>query len=216
MRTIIFITLLWAISAISANAQYFIEGSAGVDYSNHEGNRPGEDGEEVFDNNNFSFSVNPKIGYWLSDAVAVGVFPSFGLGYTKDQGIKNTKWHQLGFAVFGRYKLWNKEKFSLLLENPIGIYNNEYNTDSGIFKNSEFVFRANLYPLVSYDINERFSITAICNFLNLGFISSTKKYPTNDAKETINTFDFNARSSLLNSLGNISIGLTYNFKNKSK
>ena len=207
MKKIIILCILITTTIITANAQFFIEGGVNLRSLN----------TEVLSSTNFG--ISPIVGYWLNENIAVGINPSVGANkevsdviYPEDYSLKNRIWM---FSVFGRYKLWGTEKLSLLVETPVryGISTLKRKENANtVVDGSHSLFSVYAQPLVSYKLSERFSMVATCNFLNIGFSSSTNK---ENSKSTINQFNFNAQSSLFDSLGNISIGFIYNFKNNS-
>ena len=212
MRKIIIISILMTATILTAKAQFFVEGYIGVNYTNTEA----PTGVSHIRSTS-SFGISPQIGYWLNDNIAVGVVADVGRSIDKyvttDHQERETVRQTWGFSVFGRYKLWGTEKFSVLIETParIGRVTQKEETDAITtldYSNSVISIRA--YPLISYALTEKFSIITGCNFLSLGFYSYNGRYE-GSYKTTTNRFVFDAQSSVFNSLSNISIGFTYNF-----
>ena len=215
MKKIIILCILITVTIITANAQLFMEGSVGLNY------RDSERSASIS-----SFSISPKVGYWLNDNIAIGINPIVSISTYKNMmpydvfepdydSQKDRMWM---FSVFGRYKLWGTEKLSLLIETPVGFgistRKEEINAiNTANYSNSLFSIIVN--PLASYKLSERFSIVTRCNFLSFGFYSFNDKDKNTNSKSTNNQFSFNAQSSFFDSLGNISIGFIYNFKNNS-
>ncbi|MDR2909939.1 MAG: hypothetical protein LBV47_01025 [Bacteroidales bacterium] len=219
MKKIIILFFLITTTIATASAQVFIEGSVGFNYSDNYLN---------LDYSSSSFSISPSVGYWLNNKVAIGISPMFGGSNTDgilddiiEAGLESKDRDWL-ISVFGRYKLWGTEKLSLLIETPVGygIGTIKHTKDAATFRDfSISEFSVSVFPLVSYKLNERFSLVARCNFLSLGFSSVNRKNKMGDGtivKNATNDFNFGARSSVFDSLGDISIGFVYNFKNKSK
>jgi hypothetical protein len=207
---ILFITII--VATATANAQFFIEGSVGFRYA---------DSSDT-DYSSSSLSIAPSIGYWLNNKVAIGISPGFGgenIDGTIDTGLENEERRRNWLiSVFGRYKLWEKEKFSILIKTPVGYGTTNYKNTKDTYTlrdNSMSYFQVSAFPLVSYKLGERFDIIAECSFFSLSFSSTAHDDKAANAKSTSNQFNFGAKSSIFNSLGNISIGFVYNFKNKS-
>jgi hypothetical protein len=72
-------------------------------------------------------------------------------------------------------------------------------------------FGIDLFPLISYDLTEKISIISVCDFMSLGFASTTYKGYDPDTNQTSNHFGFSTGSTLYNSLSNIKIGFSYKF-----
>ena len=211
MKNLIFTCILITTAVITANAQFFVEGSVGLSYSNT---------ENLNDVSSSSFNISPRVGYWLNDNFAVGINPIvsgkknnniYNNEISIDMEYKTRDWY---FSVFGRYKLWGTEKLSLLVETPVGYGISTLKYTSGeitVIEESISRISVSVLPLASYKLSERFNIVTRCNFFSFDFSSFNTKDKKRGGITTINNFNFNAKSSLFDSLGNISIGFMYNF-----
>ena len=207
-----------AANITAGNAQYFAGGSLGISYSSNATN------EDIsYNPSSFSFGFSPCIGYWLNDKIAVGATASIGSSISKsmisdpdNQGMeielerRTPHWR---FSVLNRYKLWEKEKFTLFLSNSIGIDGSSTKEKTGTVTKKtvstlSFVFVS--VPALSYDLTEKFTLETHCDFLSLVISSRTSKSYTG-RKFTNNQLNFNTNSTLFSSLSNISIGFTYKF-----
>jgi len=195
-------------AVITANAQFFVEGSVDFKYQKTEVTSGGVSSSFP---STFSYSISPRVGYWLNNNIAVGINPTvsvYKMSQTSSLGtVEDIMWD---FSAFGRYRLWGTEKLSLLIETPAGIIINPNKSETEAPTFTQKVIHIDAYPLISYALTERFSIITRCNFLKLGFSHNIIK-DDNGYKQTNSTFGFNAQSTAFNSLGNISIGFTYNF-----
>jgi len=122
-------------------------------------------------------------------------------------------------AVFDRYKIWGTKKFSLLVESSIFMseYKNSEKRGAKTTKNeTRSLIGINAFPLISYDISERFSISVSTEFFRLDLYAQTKNDMNTGMKTKSPHFEFNGQSTILNSLGEIRIGIIYHFKKPSK
>jgi len=219
MKRVIITIFTLAATIAAVNAQFFTAGGVGISSQNSK-----ISGGDSSDNpSSFAFSLSPSVGYWLNDKIAVGTGTFISSSNFKnmisdpdnpDQKIeferKNPAW---GFSVFGRYKLWEKKKFSLLLTSSIGIEQSSMKEKTGTITKetlSMFSIVSVTTPLITYDLTEKFTIQTSCEFLSLVISSETSKSDTG-RKVTANQCKINASPSIFSNLGNISIGFLYNF-----
>jgi len=221
-RVIIVLVILTA-HFVSAYAQFFVEGSAGMDYGS---------GTSYSDKTiKFStFNVSPKAGYRLNENMALGLSVSLirstsnHLNFLLDGTIvegesRDTEW---GFAVFDRYKIWEKKKFSFLIESSVYISKLTYEGTSGssIWNETSNSIGVKALPLISYDLSDRFSIIALCDFLSLDLYSTVLYLNDTDRDTELKTrnlhFEFAGQSVILNNLSNIRIGIIYHFNKSNK
>jgi len=223
MKTII--TLIMLIVAVAtSNAQYFVEWSIGMSYNDalvSEGN--------IVQNKKMSYdihyAVSPLVGYQLNDNIAIGTKAAF---FTKISNRKiyedendpeseidfETRRPSWNFAVFGRNKLWGTEKVSFLIESSVFIGKSRTEEKTGTIKQkTDFrsSFGINAVPLVTYNLSEKFTIIATCNFLSLSLSTATVKNELDDFKVKYNYFGFDSQSTFFNYLSGIKLGFIYNF-----
>ncbi|WP_336070945.1 MULTISPECIES: outer membrane beta-barrel protein [unclassified Mesoflavibacter] len=166
-----------------AKGDLFISGS--VTFSN-------ESTGDVKDN---AFEVAPKVGYFLSENIALGA----KVGYTTskiDNGTADANNNAFAVGVFGRYYFTPASKFSLFGELAADYmsYDNEYPT---VVEGDGF--GANLGAGLNYFVSSNFSIEAGVGVL--GF-NSTKADGADDAT---NTF------SVGGDWTNVTFGVNYKF-----
>ena len=221
MKKVFIVCIALFTAVVAGHAQFFIEGNVGVSSSEDKitvGKITHNRSSDLF------FSVSPKAGYWLNERIAVGIGLSY-IGQAADNqiisqnnpeqetGVKGT--HSLfGFSVFGRYQLYRMQKFSVLVECAVDMSGGgNKNTSESVTKKtqSETLFGINVFPLLSYDLTDRFSLITTCDFLSLGFNSHTVKSEESDLKMTANNWGLNAQSSVFDNLSDISIGFIYKF-----
>ena len=227
-KNIIFVFAIMFLTATSGYAQFFIEGSVSANFSEKE-----NDG--TTDKSSISyFGISPKAGYWLNDRWAIGA----GLSYSRlaeeysytviTEYVNERLTPMLEFSVFSRYQLLRNGKWAVLAECSfdVGRETSETKNESVTgAKESMTTFGINVFPLITYDLTDRISLVAGCDFMKVGFASKTLKieYPEmdndnntiigngNKIKETTNRFYFGAGSTVFNSLADISVGFIYNF-----
>jgi len=218
LQKIIIVVVLLAANIVGGKAQYFVEGSVGVMY---QGQKLSVSGAPMDTSSFFMLNVYPKAGYWINDHIALGINPFFSL--TIERFLENSNGENLvrktqmwGFAVFGRYKLLGKGKFSVFVDCPINIGGAIIKEKAGSNTNmnrSMTTIGIDMFPVVSYDLTDKFSIVVTNDFLSLGFVSYTIKDKSNDFKVTTNQFIFctQSNSNILGYLSTISIGIVYKF-----
>jgi len=218
-KYIVFVMLFASVSI--CRAQFFIEGNFGVSYNVHKGT-VGENNES---SSSLNFGVAPKVGYWLNDRLAAGVYMSYNrsnqtLRYMtnpeQEKQWQKSFFSQFGFSVFSRYQLFCIKKFSVLAESSLGINRSvakAKQTSIAVYNSSSFTsMDINVYPVISYDLTDRFSILTACEFARLSFNTGSSKNELNGNKNSGSTFGFGAGSNILNSLADVRVGFTYKLK----
>ena len=220
MRKIVIICSILITTAIASQAQFFTEGEFGVRYYELKETNSG-----VLNNSNLTFRISPKVGYWFNDRIAVGLNVSYNPIISKrtiymidpDSEMKaKGRSHQLGFAVIGRYQVFQKEKFSILAECWIGTNRSRSEEKIGSTTKKDEISNTDydifVYPVLLYNLTDRLSILATCDFINLGYIYSIQKNNSTDSKFISKDFGFNAHSTIFSSLPGLRAGFSYKFK----
>ena len=209
----VIITFIMLVATISAgNAQFFVEGNVGVHYSVSNTNTDIATANVELSKSSINFS--PQAGYWLNDNIAVGTRVTFSQDNSKNTTgsiVSEDKRSNWRISAFSRYKLWGTEKICLLLDGSIYYEKNSHSTSR--FSSSGSQIGILVFPAVSYNLNEKFSIITGCNFLSMELYSVNGKSDNTDgsnSKTKIHLFDFGANSTLF-SLTNIKLGFIYNF-----
>jgi len=218
MKIIIFVFAILAASTAVSSAQFFVEGSVSVGIINDK-----DEGGDHYSSSSFGFRFAPHVGYWLNEKIAVAAGASFASGISKDMRDdpdhpeekkeserKTTEW---GFAISARYKVVEKNKFSLLLNSSIGISESQMKvkreTVTSTSSKSSIAFVVT--PSITYDLTEKLTIETYCSFLNFVISSRADKNEATGRKYRDNQISFNTQSVIFGSLGGINIGLIYNF-----
>ena len=213
MKKAILISAIFLATIVVCNAQYFAEGILSASYHKE------KQSDGAYNPSSISININPKVGYWLSDDIAVGLAPYFVWNNqkipeneTQEKWEKNTK--MWVFAVFGRYKLWEIKKISVLVECSIdfgkGIVKEKTGSISNFSRSASSV-GASVSPALSYALTDKIGIIARVDFLSLSFHYETVKDKITDNKAIFTDFGFTTQSGLINYIGDFGIGLTYNF-----
>jgi hypothetical protein len=223
MKKMILIYALLLATSIVCSAQFFIEGDLGASVSNHKVEYGGVESDS---NSNFNLFFSPRIGYWLNDRMAIGInitysgapkYSSLRVSPPEDYGLiiktegKSYEWKG---SIFGRYKLFRMDKLSVLAECSMGINGGFSKIRSESItktRESSTSFGINVFPVVSYNLTDRISIIAICDFMRFGFISGTTKNYDTDMSIISSYFGFNTGSTFFHSLNNIKAGFSYKF-----
>jgi len=227
MKRVVLIIAVLVSGILTANAQVFVGGGIGVDLT---GGKFKIGSNSIDAPSSFTFQITPKVGYYLSDDLSIGL--EVGLisssvttpkeylhwGASDDQIVSIIGW-QVG--AFSRYKFVGTDKLSLLLEGGLAIGGYQSKTKYGSNTTDDdpvSLFTIGVLPVLSYDLSDRLSIEASCDFLRLGFTSNTLKDVDNkDNKMTTTHFGLglNATNPASDSLGVESplfrVGLVFKF-----
>ena len=225
MKIVINILIIMIASIATSNAQFFVEGSVGARFS---GQSSSLDGVTKNNPSSYHFEVSPLVGYHLNEKLVLGVSAFFIRSTerfiitdpdTGDEILLERKSPGWGGSVFDRYQLWGTKKFSLLVESSIFV-NESYSSEtrgSKVIKNeNRSSIGINAFPLISYDLSDRFSITLSTDFMRLDLYTQTINNKDTGVKTKSPHFEFNGQSTILSSLSAIRIGIIYHFKKSDK
>ena len=202
----LFITLaLAAATFVGANAQLFVGGDLGVQV------QATKQDDKVKDDVNWGFSIDPKIGYELSDKLSAGAYISSGYTSTEDK-ILDTKSSAFNWGIlpFVRYNVINFGKFGIAAEATVGVAGVHY--DNGNNNPSDITLGINVAPYLTYAYDEHWEFEAGLSFLSLGY-NFTSHNPDQSGVENTYTHNFGLGVDLDNiaTLGAIRIGAIYKF-----
>jgi len=216
MKRFVIIAVLLVSGILTASAQLFVGGGLNVGFT---GGKFDNGTVEYDKSSSFTFGLSPKVGYYLTEVIAVGAKFSFYTNsttyfkgspfYTEDTKHSDTNW---SFGVFGRYGLIGNDNLLLSLEGgpSYGISSSKTKTGdadpvkSKITTNTiDFV----VYPVLNYRLSDLLSVEATCNFLGLGYVLASQKDEDNsDLKNTTSGFALG-----LNNTSAVSVGLLFKF-----
>jgi len=175
----VFVAVVVMIATVTmSSAQVFVGGGLGLDFS---GGKEKGGSASIDKPTGLAVQFTPKVGFHLNDDFAVGLevgITSLSLKEAKTDKKDETKnsmfiWEISGFA---RYKLVGYDRLSLLLEGSIGIAGGKAKTKVGSTTNEGdpvTIFSIGALPVLSYNLTDKLSIEASCDFLRLGFSATT-------------------------------------------
>jgi hypothetical protein len=184
MKKIVISFAVMIAAILTGSAQVFVGGSMGLSHTAAER----KDGNNTLTfPTQFGFNISPKIGYELSNKLAVGVnfrFASHTSKQDKDaQGPGNPAedWNMFsksfGIGGFGRYALFEFSKFALIAEGNIGVVGNSSKTTTGsvtVEAPSSSTFYISVFPTIAYNLTDKFALdVSFSNLLSLGYSSTT-------------------------------------------
>lgn len=215
MKSVIIVIFILAESIVAINAQIFVEGGLGVAFGS---TKYSNDGVTRSNTSNLFFSISPKVGYWLNDHIALGIAASFNQNISKrtendtntEQEIEYTQFlPDWSFSVFGRYKLWGTEKLSLFIDNTVGIGGGSSKEKTALItekKSTSSSFFIRVYPVISYDLTDKFIFIATSNLISLGYQYSKTIFESSGNLYTSSSFGFSAEPT-----NSLNLGIIYNF-----
>jgi len=163
----------------------FISGSVGIN------------SEKTGDQKESGFEISPKVGFFVTDNIAIGG----RLGFSSDKeenaaGVETLDESRLTVGVFGRYYFTPASDFSLF--GQLGL---DYSTvDDKLADAQENEIGANLGLGLSYFVSSNFAIEA--TWAGLGYLSNDNG---GDGAEKTNSFGLGAN------LDSINLGVVYKF-----
>ena len=182
-------------TSLTASAQLWVGGSLDFDNSKEWQN----------DKSRTDWSISPKVGYALDDALEVGL--GFGISGASFENNLETKSSQLTFSVapFVRYSYFSEGNFSLFVEGNVSYYyysgNQEPNVGETV-KTSNWSFGVNILPGFKYTLTDHFALVGTFGRLSYNHYRPDKEDPAWIGAQ--NSFGFNLHSGY-------SIGLYYAF-----
>ena len=199
----LFITIAFVAAAMFAQAQFFIGGSLGMDYTKAKLNST--DVAKVF-----SWDVTPSVGFMFNDKMGVGLDLGIGMitetNLITDDKENITVWavapyFRYVFAEVDNFKFYADAKVALGGGKPRIKVDNSWNA-TGI---KATYFGAGIVPGMAYMLTDNISMNCTLNILSLGF-KQNKITGDNDFEYQQTEFDFGVNDSTP-----IEIGFFYTF-----
>ena len=152
-----------------------------------------------------SFSIEPEFGYSVDDTWDIGI----DLGYSSEEEIVEPtgepsyveKTKTLGIAPFVRYKMFEIGDFSFLAKGSIFYASSKLDNADLSFTS----YGIRVVPVVTYSINETWSIGATLDFAEIAF-ETVKSDDTDKADIEDTTFGFKGNSGSI-----IGVNFSYHF-----
>ena len=204
MKKIILAVLFACMMAVGVQAQVFIGGSLGVDYS---ADKYSSGSVSVNEPAYTGFEFSPMVGFYLTDNLAIGAQINLGIFNVNDRDDKPTKFTATTFGVapFIRTTFVSAGNLSLVLETSVGF--NSVSTKSNyesvtVDGPSATIIGLNAVPLLSYKMSDRLSIEMRTNLLRLsgGSAAVKEKYGSTEYTTTTTYFGFGVNPSGISSL----------------
>ncbi len=212
MKKTLLLLFCFYISSSLCKSQYFVGGSINFD---------SQAGQTKYDDTTtksptaFNYTLSPQVGKKLSEKVDLGFALSFGHHFTNSNQTPEIKWNSIsfGFQPFVRYYALGFNKFSLYgqLTGIMNFSKSQSKTDGE--SNDDETKRINLgvqvYPGISYRLNEKIDLLAGINLFRFGF--NTTFIKTDDYKESETSFGFGANMNQIFTTGSITVGAIFRF-----
>ena len=158
------------------------------------------------------FSIEPEFGYSVNEKWDIGIDLAYSTGKgTVDEmyGIKAgenknpTKLDKWGIAPFARYHVAKIGDFDVMLKGALFYEKIDAENNDGADKSKISGYGIAIAPVISYSINETWSIGCTLNFLELAYAH----YSDDDNSDNkIDNFGFNVNDGSI-----MSVGFSYHF-----
>jgi len=155
--------------------------------------------DKTGDNKNTYFNVTPRVGYFVSENIAIGAQLGYNSSKTEAGSFESKR---TGFSggLFGRYYVKPANDFSLFAQLSATYSTTKTEDDNQGDDVTRNGFGLGLAPGISYFVSEHFALEATFGFLNYG----TSK-PDVDGADSTDTFSIGLDTSA------IQLGLIYKF-----
>jgi hypothetical protein len=212
MKKIALLSFCFCLATLLCKSQYFVGGSINFD---SQGGHTKTDDTTTKSTGAFNYTISPQIGKQLSEKVDIGFALTFGQHYTNNNQNPETKWKSisLGFNPFVRYYIFEISKFSLYgqLTGIMNFTKSKITTEgnSNEIESKVINLGLQLYPGISYRINEKIELMAGINLFRFGFYQTFTK--TNDYNESESSFGFGANMDQMFTTGSLTVGAIFRF-----
>jgi len=202
---------LFTFFCFNLNAQFFVGGNFSLSTSGGSI----DNGTTTTDKtSSFSFNLQPKVGRFLSEKLAVGAALDITFSRSKTPAINEiiSKSSTIGIIPFLRYYAIKMDKFSVFGQGNVGLSFSGSNTKvGGTSTDGPKTTRVYLtvMPGLAYDVNEKLSLETSLNILSFGYYNTTIK--NGSSKDKTSLFNFGAGINNVVSVGSITIGAIYKF-----
>lgn len=145
----------------------------------------------------FSFGIQPKVGYFISDKFAVGVDLGFSTSSSKiDNSGTTTTFSNMAFGggLFARYYMMPVEKFGFFFEANAGAMAGSSKNKVGSVKTdgpNSLAINAGITPGIAVYVSNRVALEANYGFLGYSSYTETDKSGAQDVKDTQGNFGLN-------------------------
>lgn len=210
----IFLTIALVAMTFSAKAQLFVGGEIGLSTVGGS-TKTTYNGETMTAKNggNTTISIAPELGYQFSEkflvGASLGVNPTITKTYTGENTV--TKTTTVGWSInpYARYRLAALGKFGVWAQGGLSIGGIKLDENT-----STFAFNIGVLPVLSYSLNEHFTLLTRLNVFSLNFTTATQTTKFDGGNSKVNTNSFNIGAStndVIGTLGGITFGCVYSF-----
>ncbi|MFW5851427.1 MAG: hypothetical protein ACOCWB_04315 [Bacteroidota bacterium] len=214
-KTLLILSFSFAASILT-QAQTFIGGSFSFEKDGGVTiNTPTDGTTTTTDNTKTTdFSINPQLGFFLSETTAVGIEINLGSEKTVFSSDTEDITNSFGITPFMRYYFADFNNFRMFATTTLGFNtSSEKNTVGGVTTDGPKInsIGLSIRPSVSYAASEKIHLEAGLNFMNFGFSTSAEKNES-PAGETVvrdNSFNLGVNSNTLFTTGFITVGMIF-------
>jgi hypothetical protein len=186
MKKILVVVCLF-VTGITANAQFYIGGSAGLDIKSTSYESGSESSTVI------KFDVYPELGYFVTNRLSFGGEVGFGIAsYSSSSDVEIN----FRFNPYVRYSILQAGKFDVLMK---GSLNPE-------FRKNYTYFGIHIDPILAYNLSEHIMLQA-----NLKFLTFRTFYESNKDKDSTVGFKLGVDANNLATLGSLTFGFIYKF-----
>lgn len=153
--------------------------------------------EATGDNKTSSFNFSPRLGYFATENIALGVALGYSTGKTEAPATPDVDVSEFSIGAFGRYYVTPANSFSIFGELGVDYINSKIEAASEDTSNA---FRIGLAPGVNYFVSDNFALEA-----KFGILSYRTDKPDADGVESTDSFNFGLNFT------DINLGLIYRF-----
>lgn len=213
-KTIITLAAIAAMT-ISANAQVFIGGTAGLNFN---GGDTTVSSIKTDNPSTASFSIAPNVGYYFADNFLAGGRVSFSYNKAVTPGLlQDTKVYTYNWMIepYARYRFLELNKFGVWSECNAYFGRKTGNTKVGSTKsdaNPVCSWGINVLPVLTYTINDHLCLETSLNAFGFGYKGTYTKNSDKSYEANTSAVSFAANSTdIFGQLGLVNIGFTYKF-----
>ena len=207
----IILIALFSVFYVCSNAQVFVGGTFGFNTSGGSIRNGNTTTDKM---SAYGFNLMPLAGKFLNEKFAAGIGLNISLTGSTNPGNPEivSRSSSFGFVPFVRYYAITFNKFSVYGQGNVGFSISGSSTKVGGTSADgprTNTLSLNVFPGLSYDLNEKLSLETSLSFFNLGYYYST----ATSAAINDRTSSFNIGGGLGNlfTIGNIKVGAIYKF-----
>ncbi len=216
-KSILFLSFIFILIPVCLQAQFFIGGNISFNSSGGKQEAPNNNSDLT---KTLGIAFNPMFGYYLNEDLAGGIRLGASMDKTTTPPVFTdgdetiTISSTFGFMPFIRYHFVRFNKFSVFGQGQFGVTFGSQKTKVGDTETNKIkisTFGISLYPGLSFDVSDNFSLETQINAFGLGYSVSTRNNETTSDKTTTSNGYFGVNLDNIKTLGSISVGAIYRF-----